>query len=233
MRRICGLGIAIALIGLLPQLGHAQQGRHFENAWFWGVKGGAMVYQMGDSWLVTDRSVFRFSEGASSKSSGSLGIDWLITRRRGGAYLSYDQGFMNRTVTLARSTGSDTTATLVELHNLRRVIVAGMVFPPRLRWVRPYAGIGGAMLQVATADPVTVVSEEDAAAFHGLITEYRTQVTPVAIIGGQAETQHFSVFAQGTAIPTHDRSFLKSSNAFNLSFELGIRYNIGSSIDRP
>jgi hypothetical protein len=233
MRRICSLGIAIALVGLLPQSAQAQQGRHFENAWFWGLKGGAMVYQMGDAWLVSDQAVFRLSPTSSNRSAGSLGIDWMITRRRGGAYISFDQGFMDRQIVLARARGSDTTATAVDLQNLRRVIVAGMVFPPRLRWVRPYAGLGAAMMQVATADPRQAVGDEDAFLFDQMITEYRTQVTPVVILGGQAEVPYFSVFAQGTAIPTHDRSFLKSSNAFNFSFEIGLRYNVGSSIDRP
>jgi hypothetical protein len=232
MRRICSLGIAIALVGLLPQLGHAQQGRHFENAWFWGLKGGAMVYQMGDAWLVTDNAIFRAGSG-DNRSAGTLGLDWLVTRRRGGVYLSYDHGFMNRTIVLARPVGSDTTATAFELRNLRKVVVAGMVFPPRLRWVQPYAGFGGAMLQVATADPVTLFTTEDAVAYDQMITEHRTQITPVFILGGQTETPYFSVFAQGSAIPTHDRSFLKSSGAFTFALEFGVRYNIGSSIDRP
>jgi len=41
-----------------------------------------------------------------------------------------------------------------------------------------------------------------------------------------------SVFLQGTATPTQKNFLLYNGRSVNFSYEAGLRYNVGSSIDR-
>jgi hypothetical protein len=79
MRTLRGLAITVAALALAPQVGSAQLGRRFENAWFWGAKVGGVVYS---------------TVNASNQIAPMGGLEWLITRRRGGLYVSVDQGLM-------------------------------------------------------------------------------------------------------------------------------------------
>lgn len=51
---------------------NAQQGRYFDDSWFWGLKGGV--------------STFTPTLG-KSETAPTFGGDWLITRSRGGLYV--------------------------------------------------------------------------------------------------------------------------------------------------
>ena len=61
---------AASAAALLAQPSAAQEGRQFKDAWFWGAKGGALVYSSNYS---TDAAVAPLA-----------GIDWMITRTYGG-----------------------------------------------------------------------------------------------------------------------------------------------------
>ena len=59
--------------------------------------------------------------------------------------------------------------------------------------------------------------------------------SPILIAGVQARYKPMSLFVQGTASPIQKAFFLANPNDgknFNLSLEIGARYNVGSSIDR-
>ena len=82
MRLLRVLTAAIGLAALLPRPSAAQEGRQFKDAWFWGIKGGGMLY----SSASTEHSV-----------APSVGAEWLITRSRAGLYMSFDQAFLSTT----------------------------------------------------------------------------------------------------------------------------------------
>jgi len=64
------------------------------------------------------------------------------------------------------------------------------------------------------------------------ITELRTGASPYFIVGTQLRMIGFSVFAQGTASPAQKNMFLYNGKAFHLTYEAGIRYNVGRSISK-
>src|SRR5918992_5377810 len=110
MRRIRGLAIAIAALALVPQLGSAQLGRRFENAWFWGAKGGLLVYS---------------TVAAENKAAPVFGAEWVITRRYGGLYVSVDHGLMTEQAQyLNIDMLPDTSVADMELRDIRRYNVA-------------------------------------------------------------------------------------------------------------
>jgi hypothetical protein len=74
MRTIRVLATVFALL-LLPQIGGAQEGRHFKDSWFWGAKVGSMKYATLES------------EGYAQL----IGAEWLITRTRGALYLAIER----------------------------------------------------------------------------------------------------------------------------------------------
>src|SRR4051812_25248547 len=82
MRLLRTLAVATAFSALLSHASAAQDGRQFKDAWFWGLKTGALSY----SSATTDNG------GAPL-----LGAEWLITRTKGGLYLSFDQAFLSTT----------------------------------------------------------------------------------------------------------------------------------------
>jgi hypothetical protein len=221
MRLLRVFTAAIGLAALLPQLSAAQAGRQFKDAWFWGIKGGSMLY----SSASTENSV-----------APLVGAEWLITRSHGGLYVSLDQAFLKTTGTFLDRDPDSTFNRNVALKNMRRLSIAAMAFPLQSAKYHPYAGlglslsqIGGAALQSAFANTTRYQIALDS------VQSKKASFSPVLVAGIQARLTRFSVFGQTTASPVQENFFLRSGNtgqAFNFSLETGIRYNFGSSIDR-
>lgn len=219
MRTIRGLAIAIAALAILPQSGSAQLGRRFENAWFWGAKVGTLVYS---------------TVSESNQVAPIFGAEWVITRRHGGLYVSFDHGIMTEQAQyLNADMLPDTSIADMDLKDIRRYNMAAMIFPDIGRWIRPYVALGVSMTQVASATNRAVyASPDEEASTEGLIAEYKATLSPLSIVGVQLRLPLASAFAQATAMQTPHRFFLRGSNSFTYSLEAGIRYNIGSSIGR-
>ncbi|MFN2566099.1 MAG: hypothetical protein ABR499_13970 [Gemmatimonadaceae bacterium] len=219
MRTIRGLAIAIAALAFLPDLGSAQLGRRFENAWFWGGKGGLLVYS---------------TVAEPNKAAMVFGAEWVITRRRGGLYVSVDHGIMTERVQyLNADMLPDTSIADIEMKDIRRYNMAAMIFPDIGRWIRPYVGLGASLTQVARATNLNAyTSTDEELSTESLISDYKATLSPLSIVGVQLRLPLASVFAQGTAMATPQRFFLRGANTFTYSVEAGIRYNIGSSIER-
>lgn len=221
MRHLRVFAVATGMTALLALPAAAQGGRQFRDSWFWGVKAGALA----------------FSSSTQTTSSAPLvGGDWLITRSLGGLYVSFDQAFLKTGGTFVdRNPDNTTFAHPVNLENVRRFTLAGMVFPIDTRRMRPYFGFGLGLSQVAgvTLALPTVNSTQDKIAKDSLESK-RTSISPVLIGGAQWRLVPFSVFAQGTVSPTQASFFLQNPNTtrtFNFSLEGGIRFNVGSSIE--
>ncbi len=219
MRTVRGLAIAIAALAVVPQLGSAQLGRRFENAWFWGAKGGLLVYS---------------TVAVENKAAPVFGAEWVITRRYGGLYVSVDQALMTEQAQyLNIDMLPDTSVADMELRDVRRYNVAAMIFPDIGRWVRPYVALGASLTQVARAtNRATYSSIDEELSTEGLIAEYKATLSPLSIVGVQLRLPLASVFAQATAMQTPQRFFLRGANGFTYSLEAGLRYNVGSSIGR-
>ena len=221
MRFLRVLAAATGIAALLSQSSAAQDARQFKDAWFWGVKGGGLLYS-----------------SATTTNGGAplVGAEWLITRTNGGLYVSFDQAFMTTTGGF-RDRDTDTSFVRhVTLKNLRRFTMAGMIFPAQTRNLHPYAGAGLSFNQIAGATLLTAASS--AARFNiaqDSIQAKKAAFSPIFLAGVQARFRPMSLFVQGTASPTQANFFLSNESgvhAFNFSLELGARYNVGSSIDR-
>ena len=79
MRLLRVLAVATGFAALLSHTSAAQDGRQFKDAWFWGLKTGAVSFS-----------------SATTTNGGAplIGAEWLITRSRGGLYVSFDQAFL-------------------------------------------------------------------------------------------------------------------------------------------
>lgn len=235
MRMLRGvLMTAAALAGLLPSVADAQQGRRFENAWFWGVKGGGMSYATAD--LVTDPTTGAVVLGSQSRQAPVVGLEWLITRTKGGLYVSYDQGFLDETSYFRNRNDIDSAVVELGITNTRRVNFAGMIFPPVTRWVQPYVGLGLAYIQVAGTETLNATEAfnetGEAESFAAFVTENKSQFQPLGILGVQAKLRPFSVFLQASATPFRDDFLLRGGRSSVFAYEVGVRYNVGNAIDR-
>jgi opacity protein-like surface antigen len=214
------LAIAMATVMALPAISSAQHGRQFKNSWFWGIKGGG--FAMADS-------------GQAYTQAPLAGIDWLITRTHGGLYVSGGQSFFNQqTFPLRdRSAPLDSGFRVVDLKNLRKLDIAVMGFPGEHLRFHPYFGAGFALAQVAAATargPFSNIDQLNDA--DAVIQDERVGFSPLFIAGGQYRMRRFSVFGQATASPAQKNFLLYNGRPFNFSYEVGLRYNVGSSIDR-
>ncbi len=219
MRTIRALTTALALTAVLPGIAAAQAGRPFKDSWFWGIKAGGLSY----------------SVPAPKSGSGFapiVGADWLITRSQGGLYVSFSQAFLNQTAFVDTLDAADATAPhSVALKSLRRLELGAMAFPQISTIWHPYAGIGLVINQIGTAQAViNGLSQNEAAVLDQTITDARTAMSPLLIAGTQYRLPWFSAFAQATFSPSQRNFFLYNGSAANFGYEVGIRYNIGSSI---
>lgn len=217
--RVLAAVTAIAIFATQPLA--AQDGRQFKDAWFWGVKAGTMLYS---------------SASTTGAAAPMVGLDWVITRTRGGLYASYDQGFLTTLGSFPdRDPNNAPFDHLVDLSGYRRVQIAAMIFPMQSATVHPYLSAGFAMSQVATAEMRGGAgSTSRYASALDSVRIKRTSFGPVFMGGAQYRLPRFSVFGQATMAPTQTNFFLarNGGRAFGFTLEGGVRYNVGSSIDK-
>ena len=218
MRKTRALTVALALVAVLPQIGTAQVGRSFKDAWFWGVKVGGMDYN---------------SATTTHQQAPLGGVEWLITRSRGGLYISFSQALFTDQAGILLD-ANDTTPKPIDLKNMRRLDVAAMVFPGNNLYVHPYAGIGFSIKQInsAAAAPFAYASADEYYTTQSFVAQLRTGASPYFIAGTQLRMIGFSVFFQGTASPAQKNMFLYNGKSFHLTYEGGLRFNFGSAIDK-
>jgi hypothetical protein len=208
MRSILRLLAGLAIVALAPRVGAAQEGRLFKDSWFFGAKAGNMTY-----WTTTTQH----------GQAPMLGGETLITRSRGGLYLSLDQQFFTGTTTVINGSGAEQ---LVEIKDNRRATIAAMIFPKAFGWIRPYGGIGFALNFIQNANPV---GGGDATTY-AIIQEQKTVSSPLFMVGTQLQLLRFSVFGQASYMPAQNTFLLNNNETYFI--EAGIRYNIGSSIEK-
>jgi len=219
MRTIRAFTVAAAIVAALPSMAAAQAGRQFTDAWFWGVKAGGLT--IGDS-LRTSQA-------------GVAGIEWLITRHYGGLYVSGGEAFFNRQTFTFRDPNAlaDSGFRAINLKNMRKFDVAAMGFPgDHLRW-HPYVGVGFSYEQIASASPQAPFGNADQVAYaDSVIAQHKVSFAPLFMGGAQYRMQRASVFGQISFSPMHSDFLLMNGRGYNIEYEVGLRYNVGTSIDR-
>ena len=213
MRTVRRMSSVLALVALTPIVSAAQSNRLFENAWFWGAKAGLMS----------------FSTGNSSTTAPLVGAEWLITRNRAGLYLSAEQAFFNTTGYVFDSNGQPYN---VALKDSRRYTAALLAFPVNWGSLRPYGGVGLSLnlIQHATVDQSQFTDPDQEDVVANAVHEERDRVAFILMGGLQAQYRRFSVFGQATYMPARANFFFSGRSTYIV--EAGIRYNVGSSIDK-
>ena len=221
MRFVRVLAIATGLAALFAQSSAAQDDRQFKDAWFWGLKAGALSYS---------------SATTSNGGAPLIGAEMLITRTRGGLYLSFDQAFLSTQGGFQDRDPDSSFVRYASLKNMRRFTMAGMVFPAQTRNLHPYFGGGLAFNQIAGAALLagTINSTRYQIALDSIQSK-KASFSPILVGGVQVRYKPMSGFVQATASPMQQSFFLanpNSSKSVNVSLEFGVRYNVGTSIDR-
>ena len=207
--------LGLALLAALPTIGSAQAGRLFKDSWFWGAKTGVMMYS---------------TKAVENAISPMVGGEWLITRTRGALYVSYDQTFFNNDSAIQDILNTNGVR-IVNMDDMRRVTFAALAFPKEYVGFRPYGGLGVALNFIQTATPRgTYVSASQANDIAATVEDQRTRASVLVMAGVQAQYSRWSVFGQATMMPAHAQFLINGRSTYFL--EGGLRYNIGTSIER-
>ena len=217
MRTIRALTAAAALMTALPGLATAQEGRQFRDSWFWGLKLGGFSYA---------------DSSGSYHQAPLIGAEWLITRTQGGLYIAGTQGYLTtQTLFAANLNNPDSTFRSVNLKNVRRLDVAGVGFPGHYGKWHPYVAAGISMVQVAGASAQgNYNSVDEFAITQAVIQATRVSFTPLVMAGAQYRLKKVSVFGQLLLLGVNENWILFNGRSLMPSYEIGVRYNIGSSI---
>jgi hypothetical protein len=214
MQKLRAVAVALVAILVVSASADAQVRRNFDNSWFWGFKSGINTFAV---------------PGGGNTSTVDLGIDWVITRSKGGLYVSGNQSVFERDVEVfdaASNSGSRT----VRINDMRRITFAGLAFPKHFGGITPYGGIGYTIAVLGDARVfVDSVNTFPTNAFLDQVESRRSRSSLLGIAGVQIQTRRAAIFAQETLLPSTPNFLIRSVMSF---FEFGVRWNFGSSIDR-
>jgi hypothetical protein len=219
MRMLRALTIAASVV-VLPSLAGAQEGRQFKDAWFWGVKAGGFGLANVDGQYTV---------------APMVGFEWLITRTHGALYLSASQAFFNQQTLAVRDPNfpSDSGVRVINMTNMRKFDAAIMAFPGEHNRWHPYAGIGFTLNMIASAAGQPPFGNVDQLTFtQDMIQNSKVSFSPLGIVGAQYRFPEISVFGQASLNATQHNFLLYNGQPVNFSLEFGVRYNVGTSIDR-
>ena len=208
--------VAVALVAtIVVSAGADAQGvRNFDNSWFWGVKSGVNTFSV---------------PGHGNTSTVDLGIDWLITRTKGGLYVSGNQSIFERDLEFGDPTSNTGTRT-VRVNDMRRITFAAVAFPKHYGGITPYGGIGYMIAVLGDARVfVDSINTFPNNSFLDEMDRERSRGAVIGLAGLQIRTKRAAIFAQETLVPSNDSFLFRSVLSF---FEFGVRWNFGSSIDR-
>ena len=214
MQKIRAVAVALVATFVVAGSANAQGNRNFDNAWFWGFKSGINTFS---------------APGRGNTSTVDLGVDWLITRTKGGLYVSGNQSVFERDVEVLDPTSRSGQRT-VRVNDLRRITLAGVAFPKHFGGITPYAGLGFSIVVLGDARVfVDTVNTFPNNSFLDAVESARSRASALGMAGVQIQTRRAAIFAQETLLPSNRNFLFTSVLSF---FEFGVRYNFGSSIDR-
>jgi hypothetical protein len=214
MQKLKAVAVAVVATLVVATGASAQEMRNFDNSWFWGFKSGVNTFS---------------APGHGNTSTVDLGIDWLITRTRGGLYVSGNQSIFKRDVDVFDPASNNKQRT-VQVSDLRRISFAAVAFPKHFGGITPYGGVGYSIAVLGDArvylDSANTFPNN---AFMDKVDQARSRGAVFGMGGVQIQTKRAAIFAQETILPSNAQFLFPSVLSF---FEFGVRYNFGSSIDR-
>ena len=214
MQKLRSVVVGLVAAMVVSVAAQAQTIRDFDNSWFWGAKAGINTFS---------------AAGHGNGTAPNLGIDWLITRSRGGLYVSGDQSIFNHDVDVA-DPGSTTGTRTVRVDDMRRLSFAALAFPKHFGGITPYAGVGYMIAVLGDARiRLDSLNAFPSNSFIDNVETARSRGAVLGMLGVQIQTRRAAIFAQETMLPANSQFLLNSVLSF---FEFGVRYNFGSSIDR-
>ena len=214
MQKLRAVAVAVVATLVVSASANAQEMRNFDNSWFWGFKSGINTFS---------------APGHGNTSTVDLGVDWLITRTRGGLYVSGNQSIFKRDVDVI-DPASNTNQRTVQVSDLRRITFAALAFPKHFGGITPYGGVGYTIAVLGDARVfVDSANTFPNNAFLDKIDGARSRGAVMGMAGVQIQTRRAAIFAQETMLPSNSNFLFSSVLSF---FEFGVRYNFGSSIDR-
>jgi hypothetical protein len=214
MQKLRSVVVSLVAAMVVSAAAQAQVVRDFDNSWFWGAKAGINTFS---------------AAGHGNGTAPNIGIDWLITRSKGGLYVSGDQSIFNHDVDVA-DPGATTGQRTVRVDDMRRLTFAALAFPKHFGGITPYAGVGYMIAVLGDARiRLDSVNAFPSNAFIDNVEKARSRGAVLGMLGVQMQTRRAAIFAQETMLPANSQFLLNSVLSF---FEFGVRYNFGSSIDR-
>jgi hypothetical protein len=214
MQKLRAVAVAMVATIVVSASANAQEMKNFDNSWFWGFKSGINSFAV---------------PGHGNTSTVDLGADWVITRTRGGLYVSANQSVFERDLEFLDPT-SNTGQRTIRVNDMRRITVAGLAFPKHFGGITPYAGLG--FMIAVLGDARVFVDSANTFPTNSFLDEVereRSRSTAMVMGGVQIQTKRAAIFGQETLIPSNNSFLFRSVLNF---FEFGIRINFGSSIDQ-
>ena len=214
MQKLRAVAVAVVATFVVSASANAQEMKNFDNSWFWGFKSGINSFAV---------------PGHGNTSTVDLGVDWVITRTRGGLYVSANQSVFERDLEFLDPT-SNTGQRTIRVNDMRRITVAGLAFPKHFGGITPYAGLG--FMIAVLGDARVFVDSANTFPTNSFLDEIereRSRSTAMVMGGVQIQTKRAAIFGQETLIPSNNSFLFRSVLNF---FEFGIRINFGSSIDQ-
>jgi hypothetical protein len=214
MQKLRAVAVALVATIVVSASADAQGVRNFDNSWFWGFKSGVNTFSV---------------PGHGNTSTVDLGIDWLITRTKGGLYVSGNQSVFERDLEFGDPTSNTGTRT-VRVNDMRRITFAAVAFPKHFGGITPYGGIG--YMIAVLGDARVFVDSANTFPNNAFLDEMDAERSRGAVIGMaglQIRTKRAAIFAQETLVPSNNTFLFRSVLSF---LEFGVRWNFGSSIDR-
>jgi hypothetical protein len=224
MRMVRTVGATFAGLMLVQSVAFAQaatapaaasKGR---DAWYWGITGGAMVFDGG-------------FDTAEMVTAPMVGAEWFVMRDRFAVRLSVAQSFFETQASVFDPTVPGA-ARPVDVQDWRRYAVEVYATPRGDAFITPYGGAGLALNVLQDVVPVgSFVSEESLESVFLDVDRFSTRASLMFAAGAQFNFGRTAFFVEGNAMPTQHR-FLLDRSAYTLGVEAGIRYTWGSAIER-
>jgi len=221
MRMVRTVAATFAGLMLVPAVAFAQTSAPAANvrdAWYWGINGGAMVFNAG-------------YDSETAVTAPSVGGEWFIMRQRFALRFAVQQAFFDEQTAVYDPTVSSA-ARPVDVKDWRRYSIEIYAMPSGDRFMVPYAGGGVALNVIQNATPVgSFISQESLEQVYTDVDEFSTRASLVMAAGLQLNFGRAAIFGQGSAMPTRN-AFLLNRSAYTMVLEAGVRYTFGSAIEK-
>lgn len=195
----------------------------FQDAWYWGAYGGQLS----------------FPTSVARTIAPTIGGDWMITRPNMALRVFAEQSYFDAVSTVVDS--SLGAARNVNITDMRRIGVNAIIFTPPWKNLRPYVGLGYAFNFIRSAAPVgqsfpptsTMTSAQVKQMVLSTIDHERTAGKLFGQLGMLVTWRRWAPFVEYTVMPSQGAGkWLVNGDGFTSAWSLGVRYNVGSSIEK-